>query len=846
MSSALAPLPVERLRWRCDPAELGFETTETVPPLDSLVGQERGIGALEFGLGLGTPGYNLYVAGPAGSGRSTAVRDRVARVAAGRPAAADWCYLHNFADPAQPLALRLAPGGGAGLARDLDAFVARCAREIPQAFEAEQYQQRRAAIQQRLQDGREALLNELRAFADQIGFILQVTPMGIGGVPLLAPGQPLSAEGFELLPPEKKHEYQAKGDQLEGRVGAMFLAVHRLEREASEAMDALDRATMEGAAGQMLEPLRAKYAAESAIVRQLLAVQADLVEHLADFRQGAPEPGSLPALLRASGYDRYRVNALVSGEAGGAPVVFEPNPTYYNLLGRIDYRATLGAMSTDHTLLRPGALHRANGGFLVLQVRDVLLNPFAWDGLKRALLNRELRMENMGEQFTAIPTATLRPQPIPLDVKVVLLGDLATYLLLYQADPDFARLFRVKSQFGATMARSAEAVAAYATLVSHQAREHGLRPFGRGAVARLVEHGARLAEDQARLATRFDTLAELAVEADYQAGRAGAALVEATHVDAALAAREHRVDLPEEEVERAIDEGTLAIDTRALVPGQVNGLAVTDLGDHAFARPSRITARAGLGSGGVINIEREVELSGPTHSKGVLILRGYVLGQYARDLPLALSAQITFEQVYGAVDGDSASSAELYALLSCLADIPLRQGIAVTGSVNQRGEVQAVGAVTAKVEGFFAVCRAQGLTGEQGVIIPAANVRHLMLRQDVLDAVARGEFAIWAVRTIDEGLELLSGVPAGARRADGSYPPGTFHARVQARLAAMAHRLAKFGGPGLGPTRRKPGKARDAAAPRATAGATGRARPERARRRSARAIAGPRGSTRRA
>jgi predicted ATP-dependent protease len=794
-ATILPALPPEALRWCCDATTLDFTTTDQLAPLHQMIGQDRAVGAIEFGLSLDTPRANLYVAGPSGTGRSSAVRAQVERVAAGRPAPVDWCYLHNFRDPYQPIALRLPTGHGPRLSHDVDQLIADCRREIPKALEGEQYQHRRATLLQSLDHQREAVFVELRTVAEHLGFALQFTPTGIVSTPLLTPGQPLSAEGFELLPPAQQAEIRAKGEQLEQQVAEALLGVRRLERDAHDQMHTLERETALFAVGHLLDGLRAKYAEEPRIVEHLDAVQADLLEHLDEFRSTEQPAESSALLLRGRADERYRVNVLVTHERqAGAPVVFEPNPTYYNLLGRIDYRAAVGAMQTDFAMIKPGALHRANGGYLVLQARDLLLSSFAWDALKRSLRDSEVRVENLGEQVSAVPTATLKPEPIPLRVKVVLIGDLTTYTLLLRLDEDFRKLFKVKAQFGPTVARSAESVQAYAAFVGEQARTCGLLPFERDAVARLVEHGARLAEHQERLTTHLSAISDLLVEADCWARHAGASIVQAAHVEQALREQVHRANLPEEELQRLIDEGTMAIDTHTRVVGQVNGLSVLDLGDYAFARPSRITARTGVGADGVVNVEREVEMSGRTHSKGVLILSGYLLGQYAHDGPLALSARLTFEQVYDEVDGDSASSAELYALLSSLADLPIQQGIAVTGSVNQRGEIQAVGGVTHKIEGYFAVCQAQGLSGEQGVLIPATNVRHLMLRPEVVGAVARGEFHVWAVRSVDEGIALLTGVPAGERQADGSYPPGTVHARVQERLTGMARRLAEYGG----------------------------------------------------
>jgi predicted ATP-dependent protease len=751
---------------------------------------------VSLGLALDTSDFHVFVAGPTGSGRTTTVRALVAHAAGGSPAAPDWCYLHNFDQPSQPIAVRLPAGRGPELAHDLDELVADVRREIPRVFEGEQYRQRQAEIARQLTKQRDALFDQVRAMAEQLGFAVELTPTGVITVPLLEPGKPVTEEAFRLLPDEKQAELRNKMHEIARRTEDVLLAVRDLQRDSRERLRALDREVVGFAVGHLLDALRTKYVEVFAVIEHLEALQADLVAHLDEFRSTEGEREDAPTLPFMTGpaYDRYRVNVLVTSDPShGAPMVFEPNPTYYNLLGRIDYRASIAAMVTDFRLIRPGALHRANGGYLVLQARDVLLSPFAWDGLKRALREGELCIENLGEQFSAFPSATLKPVPVPLHVKVVLIGDLLTYTLLNLLDPGFPRLFKIKAEFGPDMQRSPEAMRAYAAFISGQVQARGLLPFGADAVARVIEHGARLAEHQERLATRFQTISNLLVESGYLASQSGAEHVQAQHVEQALAAQEHRLNLYEERLQRQIAEGTVDIDTQGLVIGQINGLSVFELGDYAFARPTRITARVGLGEGGVVDIQREVKLSGPTHAKGVLILNGYMLDQYARTTPLALSARLTFEQTYGEVEGDSASSTELYALLSALAEVPIRQGVAVTGSVNQRGQIQAVGGVTTKIEGFFAVCKAQGLDGNQGVIIPAANVRHLMLKPEVVEAVAKGQFHVWAVRTVDEGIELLTGMAAGERQTDGSFPAGSVHAQVQQRLVTLATRLVEFG-----------------------------------------------------
>ncbi|HEX8967849.1 MAG TPA: ATP-binding protein, partial [Chloroflexota bacterium] len=584
---------------------LGFVTTAEVTPLEGTVGQDRGVDALALGLALDTSGFHVYVAGQSGSGRATTVRTLVSRQAAGNPPAPDWCYLYNFSQPAQPIAVDLPPGQGPRLARDLDDLVADARREIPRAFEGEQYQQRRADITRELAQQRESLFEQVRSLAEQLGFAVEFTPTGIVTVPLLEPGKPLTEDAFKLLPDNKQAEIRANGQELSQRTDEVLLAMRRAQRASHERLHALDREVVGFAVGHLLDALRASYTSVPAVIHHLDALQADLVAHVDDFRtsEAEREDGQMPALMPERAYDRYGANVIVSNDpADGAPVVFEPNPTYYNLLGRVDYRASIGAMVTDFHFIRAGALHRANGGYLILQARDVLLSPYAWDALKRALRDGELRIENLGEQFSVFPTATLKPAPVPLHVKVVLIGDLQTYTLLHQLDPDFPRLFKIKAQFGPDMPRSPDTMHAYAAFVSGQARARGLLAFGADAVARIIEQGARLAEHQERLATHFEAIGDLLVESELRARQSGATQVQAVHVEQTLAAQEHRLNLMEEQLHREIVEGTIGIDTHSQVVGQVNGLSVFQLEDYAFARPARITARVGLGEEGVVDI----------------------------------------------------------------------------------------------------------------------------------------------------------------------------------------------------------------------------------------------------
>lgn len=797
LSAQLAVTP-EQLRRRVDPARLP-STSADVAPLEGTIGQPRAVDALAFGLEIGAPGYNLFVAGSAGSGRERTVHDFLQQFAPTRPTPPDWVYVYNFAHPDRPNAIRLPAGRGRKFAADLDNFLEAAQRDIPRAFESEDYERRRRQALSELTQQRDALFDQLQTFAREQGFALEMTPAGIVTVPL-SRGQPLSDEEFRRLPAQTRQELEQRSHTVQERTAETLRKIRLLQKEATERVRQLDRDVALFAAGPHLDELHESYSDQPEVLAYLDQIKNDLPEHLDDFRGGSEGEGqqaavlsNLAAMRREEHLARYGVNVFVDNNSlKGAPVVVERNPTYYNLIGRIDYRATFGAMITDFRQVRPGALQRANGGFLILHVLDVLSAPFAWEALKRALICGEVAIENLGEQYTALPTERLRPEPIPLDVKVILIGPPDVYYLLYRLDPDFQELFKVKADFAPDMHWSDEHVNNYVAFIGRRVREENLRHFSREAMARVIEHGARLSEDQRKLSSRLRDIADVVSEANYWAGKAGHELVQADDVKQAIERRQFRSNLVEEQIQEMIDNGTIMIDTAGAREAQVNGVAVIDLGSYTFGRPSRISARVSLGRGSVQSIEREIKLSGPIHSKGFLILSGYLAGQYGQQYPLAVSATITFEQSYDEVEGDSASSTELYALLSALSGLPLRQSIAVTGSVNQHGEIQAVGGVTTKIEGFFAVCKAKGLNGEQGVIIPAANVPNLMLDDEVIDAVRAGQFHVWAVHSIDEGIELLTGRPAGRRGSDGQYPEGTVHRLVEDRLRSYAERLRSF------------------------------------------------------
>jgi lon-related putative ATP-dependent protease len=782
----------EQLRRRVDPARLGFASTAELEPLVGTIGQPRALEALDYGLEIGTHGFNLFVAGAPGSGRLTTVLDFLHARSPRKPTPADWVYVHNFRDPDRPNAISLPAGRGTLLARDMDALLEVLKREIPRAFESEEYEQRRRDITGEIAADRTRLLEDLKRFAAEHDVVVESTVTGVMSIPLVD-GKPISREDYARLPQHERKRIADASAEIEQRAGHFVHRSHELEQDAARRIAELEHEVALFAIDHPFRDLIEAYRDQPEVLAYLEDAKADLLDHMADFR-GAPEPlVQLGIQVRPPNHARFRVNVFVD-RAGteGAPVVVERNPTYYNLLGKVEYRATFGAMSTDFREIKPGALHRANGGFLVLDALDVLRHPFSWEALKRALRARELRIENLGEEFSAVPSASLRPAPIPLEVKVILLGPPLLYHLLHRLDEDFRELFKVKADFAPELEWTAEHERDYAAFVSRCIRENGLRHFDRAAVAGLVEYGGRLRESQRKLSTRLLDVSDVVSEASFWAERLGHRLVEASDVELAVRKKEYRSSLLEERIQELIRDRTITIETDGAKIGQLNGLAVLDVGDYSFGRPSRVSARVSMGRGRVESIEREIELSGPIHSKGFMIVSGYLASTYAQERPLALAASLTFEQSYDEIEGDSASSTELYALLSALSDLPLEQGIAVTGSVDQHGDVQAVGGVNRKIEGFYATCNAQGLTGRQGVIIPAANVHNLMLDEEVVAAVRDGRFHVWAVRTIDEGIALLTGVPAGRRRADGSYPPASVHGRVAARLAGYARQLRAF------------------------------------------------------
>ena len=792
------PLRPESLYRRCDPSLLAFRTTDELRDLGELPGQARAIEAARFGIGIKRPGYNLFALGEPGSGKHAMMREFVARSAASVPPPLDLCYVNNFADPQRPIALRLPAGLAVNLRADMEELVRDLRAAIPALFESEDYRNRRQVIDEEFKNRQEAAFEKLQERGKAKGLVLVRTPVGFAVAPMRN-GAVVGPDDFEKLPEAEQRQIQADMEQLQEELEQTIRRLPQWGKEHRGRVQQLNREVTMLAVGHVIDELQAKYREYEDVTRYLDAVERDMIDHVEIFRAGAVESPSTGDAASAHSSDtdrlrRYRVNVIVDSTGiTGAPVVYEDSPTYVNLVGAAEHLAEMGALVTDFGLIRGGALHRANGGYLLVDAHKLLQQPFAWDALKRAIRAMQIRIESPAQMLSLVTTATLSPQPVPLDVKVVLIGARWLYYLLSELDFEFHELFKVAVDFADDLSWNATTATAYAQLIAMIARREKLRPLDSGAVGLAIEHGARLAGDATKLSMRISQLADVLREADYWAGQGGRDVVDAGCVQQAIDAQRQRSERIPDRVQEMIQRGLVLIDTAGAKVGQVNGLSVMSLGTITFGKPSRITAKVRVGRGEVIDIERQVELGGPIHSKGVMILSAFLAARYASQQPLSLWASLVFEQSYGGIEGDSASSAELYALLSALADLPIKQSFAVTGSVNQHGEVQVIGGVNEKIEGFFDSCAARELTGEQGVLIPAANVQHLMLRRDVVEAAGAGRFHVYAVHSIDEGIELLTGVSAGERMANGLFPEGTVNRRVEDRLIDLADRRRRFG-----------------------------------------------------
>ena len=782
------------LRCLCDPAMFDFETTADIDPLDQVIGQERAVRAISFGLEMKSAGYHIFVTGPEGTGKTTIVQEIIRKAARKMPTPTDWCMVNNFKDEYHPLALPVKPGHASRFAKSLNRLVADLKIRMPKEFQADTFREKVIEIQQRHGEQKNGHFTELDRLALEKNLKLEKTPSGYQTIPLKDKA-PFTQEEFEALGDPEKKAIQKQVQEFQEEIQTVMREVNRIihaqHKEIQQLADELARFILQS----RIDLLRENYSDCPEILQFLNEMQEDMVENVALFlpaQQSPEDQGGAPAQDLEFSLNRYRANVLEDRSGiEGAPVVFEPNPTYQNVFGRIEKKAFMGTLVTDFTMVQSGSLLQANGGFLIMEVESILTHPQVWESLKRALQNKMLFIEDMARDM-GLGTASLRPSPVALDVKVILLGGYEPFQILQNYDSKFNKIFRVRADFDYEVTRTDETVGLYAQFIARVCLNEGLLPFTPDGVSAVVEYGEKAIDSKSKLSLRFGSVTGVIKEADYWARKDNADRVTAAHVVKAFTEYRFRYNLYEEKIHDNYVEDTIMIDVAGQAVGQVNALAVYQMGEIAFGRPSRITAETFMGKAGVINIERESKLSGNTHDKGVLIFSGYLGRTFAQRYPLSLSISVTFEQSYSGIDGDSASSTELYAILSSLSGVPIRQGIAVTGSVNQKGQVQAIGGVNQKIEGFFDVCRSKGLTGSQGVMIPVANVKNLMLKKSVVDAVKQGQFTIWQVATIEEGIEILTGKAAGAPDTMGNYPPDTLYGRVQQKLENYLKRSLKL------------------------------------------------------
>lgn len=795
-------LKPEDLRWFCNPASFSFSCTDEVEELQGFVGQDRAFAAIEFGLRMDRPGYNLFVVGPSGTGRAAAVKACIERILEERkklgllPPVLDWCYVFNFDNPDRPKVLRFPRGEGRTFARLLESLLKNLRETIPKAFASDEYKNQRQILMDEHQKRHRQILQELEREALVEGFAFRMTSMGPILVPLYE-GKPMTQEQYLTLTDLEKELIESRRQKLLNRINEVFERIHQLEMELKNRIAELDTRIADFTITPLFKELFDRYADFPEVTEFLSALKQFTLSYLHIFRDSQEAPAQPQHLIPYQRFQDpflpFKVNVFVDNSTTETPpVILETHPTWTNLFGRIERRALMGTYFSDHTMLKAGSLHQANGGYVIMYFRDLIVNPGVWEGLKRVLKNREIRMEDPFEHFGLIAPQGLRPDPLPFDAKVILIGDEYVYRILTLFDEDFRDLFKVKVEFDYEVRKDENIVNSFAAFVRRICREEGLLPFDCTGVAKLLEYASRMVSHKEKLSTRFGFLRDILCEADFWARQDKAERVYDRHVVQAVESRRKRLSLLAEKIDEFIKEDVLLIDTEGAVVGQVNGLAVYDLGDFSFGRPSRITARTYLGRQGVVNIERESRLSGRIHDKGVLIMSGYLGYRYAQDKPLSISASICFEQSYEGVEGDSASLAETCAILSDLAGVPLRQDIAVTGSINQKGEVQAVGGVNQKIEGFFRACKIKGLTGTQGVIIPKSNVQNLMLDEEVVQAVQEGKFHIYAVSSVDEAMEILTGLPAGKRKEDGAFEEGTINDLVDRKLRRALELLQRL------------------------------------------------------
>ena len=789
-------LSAEEIRKECDTGFMHCETTKDLEPLLKIIGQKRAVKALDFGLGIKDQGFNIYVAGYPGTGRKTAVKNFVEKIAFVEPTPSDWCYVNNFSNQYEPTAIKLPSGKGKEFKENVKKLIENIRTALPKAFESEDYASKRETTIRNLERQRKEIIDKINNKAKQEGFLIQNTKVGLLLVPLIN-DKPISQEELLKLPKETKDKIQEKREKLESELRSVMRQFLDMEQKIQEELKKLNQEVAIYAIGHLVENQITEYKENPQIIEYLKGIQVDILDNLPLFvSKRIPQQNQTQfqmPWMKETPFKKYEVNTIVdNSKTKGAPVIIEFNPNYQNLFGKTEKEAQFGALTTDFTMIHAGAFHKANGGYLIIPVEDLLRNPFAYDGLKRALKNEVIIIEEPQERYGFINVKSLKPQPIPLNAKVILIGEPQLYRQLFALDKDFTELFKVKAEFDTTMERTEENIKLYAGFVCTLCQKEGLTHLNSSGLAKLIEYSQRLAQDQKKLSTRFSEVADIIREANFYAKKEKAKTISGDFVKKAIEEKIYRSKLIQEKIQEMIKRGLILIDTETEQVGQINGLAVMSIGGFAFGSSSRVTASIGLGRDGIVDIEREAKMGGPTHTKGVLILSGYLNEKFAQENPLSLNARLVFEQNYGGVDGDSASSTELYAILSAISGLPIKQNIAVTGSVNQKGEIQAIGGVNEKIEGFFEICKIKGLSGKQGVMIPESNVQNLMIKEEIVEALKNGKFHIYSVKTIDEGIEVLTDIKAGKRQQDGTFPKDTVNYLVDKNLREMAERLKDF------------------------------------------------------
>jgi lon-related putative ATP-dependent protease len=809
LNETFKEVPIEKLRWRCDPETFSVESTEAIEPCQEIIGQERALEAIRVGLDIGSIGYNVFVTGLAGTGRFTTIKCVLEEMDIKGKIPNDLCYVNNFKNPDMPHMISLTGGQGIAFKKEMETLIEILKKKIPLMFENETYLNKKKEVVEKYRNKQADLFREFEKKVNKEGFALvqiQMGPYSRPGIFPVVEGNPVNPDQLETMVEENKFskeeldKIKEKQILLINELETIFKETRKSEKEIKEELTSLDNEVISPVVKDSISDIKEKFNHEK-VQRYLDEVQEDILSNLNRFREKEePPPSPIPGLVLPQSVDsftEYEVNVLVdNSETKGAPIIVETTPNHRNLFGAIERVVDRsGLWKTDFTHIKAGSFLRANEGYLIFNAMDALIEPGVWPALKRTLKNQVMEVQTY-DPFYLFATHALKPEPIECNVKVIMIGDSYIYHLLYNLDDDFKKIFKIKADFDSVMNKDTEKVQQYASFVRKVCDEETLRPFDKTGIAAVVEYGVRLTGRQKKLSSRFYLIADLLREANYWAMKDGSDVVQEKHVDKAIEKKVYRMNLIEEKIQEMIDEGILLIDSDGMVVGQVNGLSVYNLGDYMFGKPSRITVKTSIGKAGIINIEREAEMSGPTHNKGVYILSGYLRGKYAQDKPITMSASICFEQSYSGIDGDSASSTEIYAILSSLSGLPLRQDIAVTGSVNQKGEIQPIGGVNEKIEGFFDVCKTKGLTGKQGVMIPHLNVDDLMLRKDVVEAVKEGKFCIYSVKTIDQGIEILTGVEAGEGQGDGTYKEGTVNDLVDKKLRELGTKIKEFEGGG--------------------------------------------------